>query len=475
MAKQDKHIDLYREGCETYAFVGGGKRHLLRLEDNTDLVTDVKREGVPVKPTNVKQEIKFMPRGRNDNLCYEVMKRIGSNVTVGSNVEHKMKIIVGDGVQVMRKRRNEQGKIVTEEVLEQEQPDIFAFLADNDYNQLRMELANDLFIFGEAYVEYVFNREEHPRLVQLKAKEATCSRVSQISEQTQRIEWHGYSAQWSGGGAADVVATPLLDRQYALADIKERMGLRPNRDGEVAAGRDRRFVHNLRINTPGRFYYERPYWWSVFRSGWYDFSTAIPILKRALIKNQMNIRYVVYIKKTFWDALYKEMGIYGMEKRQEQIAAKGEFLKSLEDFLAGEENAGKAFVSEFAYDKVGKGGAEKDVIIEQLTANKGGEYIDDSEEANNTICYAMGVHPSIIGASPGKSKTISGTEARELYIMEQAMMKYYQDLTLAPLYIAKAVNGWPADICFGVVNCQLTTLDKGSGAVKNAGIKPEGE
>lgn len=82
----------------------------------------------------------------------------------------------------------------------------------------------------------------------------------------------------------------------------------------------------------------------------------------------------------------------------------------------------------------------------------------------------MGVHPSIIGASPGKGKSINGTEARELFIIEQAMMRRYQDLTLAPLYIAKKMNGWPSDIYFEIVNCQLTTLDKGTGATKNIGM-----
>lgn len=106
---------------------------------------------------------------------------------------------------------------------------------------------------------------------------------------------------------------------------------------------------------------------------------------------------------------------------------------------------------------------------------KGGEYIEDSEEVSNTICYAMNVHPSIIGAAPGKGKSINGTEARELFNMEQALMKMYQDLTLEPLYVAKVMNGWPKDIHFSVTNCQLTTLDKGTGATKNTGLTPETE
>ena len=70
---------------------------------------------------------------------------------------------------------------------------------------------------------------------------------------------------------------------------------------------------------------------------------------------------------------------------------------------------------------------------------------------------------------------MNGTEARELFVISQALLKRCQELTLQPLYVAKAMNGWPKDIFFSVVNCQLTTLDKGTGAVKNTGLTPETE
>ena len=186
----------------------------------------------------------------------------------------------------------------------------------------------------------------------------------------------------------------------------------------------------------------------------------------------MTLRYVIYIKDTFWDKLYKAKGLTTDE---EKAQCREDFLKEMNDFLAGEENAGKAFVAEFRYDKI-KGFEDKDIIISALTNQQiGGEYIEDSEEVSNTICYAMGVHPSIIGASPGKGKSINGTEARELFTIEQALMKMYQDATLEPLYFAKAINDWPKDIYFSITNCQLTTLDQGTGAVKNTGLTLETE
>ena len=96
----------------------------------------------------------------------------------------------------------------------------------------------------------------------------------------------------------------------------------------------------------------------------------------------------------------------------------------------------------------------------------GGELLADLEEVSNILAYGMGVHPSLIGASPGKSKSINGTEARELFIIKQALLKPLRDRLLAPLYLVKAVNGWPDDLHFAVQNLELTTLDAGTGAVR---------
>lgn len=465
----EKNISLYKEGYSTYAVLKGGKEPV-KFNDNSDIVTDKETNAVPVVPKGMKEAIEFVPRGRNNNMMYDIMKKVGTNVTVGSNVEFKNKVIYGDGIMVFKKYRDkDSGKIVKEEVLPEEYPDIFEFIENSNYDQVRLEIANDLSIFYDSYVEYLFDRNTPPRLVQVKAKEAVCSRISKIDEKSRKSEWHGYSAEWNSGAPSDVIATPLLNRQCPLLDLKTRMGMTPNDDGKKETVKERNFIHNIRINTPGRFYYSRPYWWSVFASGWYDFSSAIPVYKKALIKNQMTIRYIIYIKDTFWDKLYKSNNL---TEEKDKTECRKNFLKEMNDFLSGEENAGKAFVTEFRYDKI-KGFEDKDIIITPLANEQiGGEYIEDSEEVSNTICYAMGVHPSIIGASPGKGKNINGTEARELFIIEQALMKMFQDATLEPLYFAKAMNGWPKEIYFAVTNCQLTTLDKGTGAVKNSGLTP---
>ena len=159
--KKNKTIGPAKHGYETYAVLRGNKK-LVKLMDSTDVVTDKENNSIPVICTNRKDVINFMPRGRNNNMMYDVMRKVGTNVTVGSNIEHKTKVILGDSVQVYRKKRNEHGKIIKEEVLEDEIPEIFEFMENNDYEQIRMEIADDLAIFNDAYIEYLFDRNGKP-------------------------------------------------------------------------------------------------------------------------------------------------------------------------------------------------------------------------------------------------------------------------------------------------------------------------
>lgn len=438
--------------------------------DTTDTIPDFDITGITVTPKGMNRLVEFMPRGGGNWLPLDIIRKSGKNVTVSSNLDFKTSIAYGEGVQVLRRYRGEDGKIHVDEVLRDEQPDVFDFLELNDINRFVMELINDLRIYNDAYVEYVFDRDDKShRLVQLRSREACYSLISKQNKKG-HSEWHGYCADWARKSDTETLATPLLDRNFPLYDLKSRMGMVPNENGKLQASGDRRFIQMLSLPTSGRFYYSRPYWWSVFDSGWYDFSNSIINFKKSILHNEMVPRHIVYVKEGFYERLYKDQHADNDDAKK---AVRRKFMNDLDSFLAGEENAGTSILSRFDYDKL-KGGEMKDILIEEIDdRKKGGDYIEDSEESSNVLCYGMGVHSSILGNSPGKSKTINGTEARELFTIQQALSKYLQQLVVQPLYYAKAMNDWPSDIEFAIANLQLTVLDANSGAVKQKGIKPD--
>jgi hypothetical protein len=75
----------------------------------------------------------------------------------------------------------------------------------------------------------------------------------------------------------------------------------------------------------------------------------------------------------------------------------------------------------------------------------------------------------LVGAAPGKGGNINGTEARELFMIKQALCKPWRDQILLPLYMAKAANKWDSNIEFRIANIALTTIDNGTGSVKQIG------
>ena len=140
MKQQQPSINLIMKGYDTYAVLKGGK-NVIKFSDNSDIATDKNPTPIEVAPKGEKNPIKWIPRGRNNHMPYDIMKKIGTNVTIGSNIEFKNKVVFGDSILVYRKYRDPKTrKIVKEEVLPYEQPEIFEFLENNNFNFVRMEL-----------------------------------------------------------------------------------------------------------------------------------------------------------------------------------------------------------------------------------------------------------------------------------------------------------------------------------------------
>lgn len=408
--------------------------------------------------------VEFVARGGSDNIPHEVMEKVQKNVTVGSNIGFNAKVLYGSGLLVVKREKDkETGEIKYVEQLPSDQPAIFEFIEDNNIVRQVQEICNDIACFGESYVELIFNLDR--KIAMTRHKDLCCSRVSKMNDKG-IIKYHGYSAKWNDDPSEDIVITPLLDSVAPINDIKIRLGQKADMRGKTVDKKENRLILQLSLPCPGRYYYARPYWWSIFESGWYDISQAIPALKKALLNNQMHIKYQVLINDSFWVDLFKAEGA---TDEKEKAKIRNKFYQDLNDYLAGQDAAGKALFSGFKYGNV-KGEEQRSIVINKIdTEVKGGDYIDDSEAVTNVICYSMGVHPSLVGATPGKGKSINGTEARELFTIKQSLCKPERDLITLPLYVAKAVNGWDQDIHFVIPNIMLTTLDNGTGAVKVIG------
>jgi hypothetical protein len=210
------------------------------------------------------------------------------------------------------------------------------------------------------------------------------------------------------------------------------------------------------LPSPGRRYYQKPPWYSLIESGWYDFAVTIPQLKKNIIQNQAVVKYIIALDKNYFPDIFLREKIIGEKAQNKRVE---EEYKMLNDFLTKMENNGKSIVTT---SKEGRDNKRFQNLTITAVENsiKSGEYTEDSEEVSNMMCYAMLIHPSLVGAAPGKNSTISGSEARELYLIKQAILKPFINRILKPFNVIKAVNGWSKHISFVIPNIELTTLDK---------------
>lgn len=391
------------------------------------------------------------PWGDDNTLPFKVLDMIEKNEVVSSNIQFNIQSAYGLGIKPMMKVRSKDGTVIGyKECTDQA---VLDFFEENDIDGYYLESITDMMTFFNVFPEIILSNDR-TKIASLRHLEASFSRWGAMGANDKQITKHLY-CDWEGGRAKkdQLTVTPVLARYRTLEDLKNRVS--DKNGGE-------RFVLQVSMPTPGRSYYANPWWWSIFRSGWYDISVMLPNYKKALLKNHLAVRYVIYISDKYWEDVLRLAKVPPGDVEKEKVA-KEEAVKGILDFLTGEDSKGGGMISTRRIMPGGSGKPFEDkyIQIEKVEATiKGGEFIEDAEEANNIISYAMGVHPNLNGATPGKGKgSLGGSDKRELFMIHQAKMRPFRDRLLKPLNLIKKFNGWPADLEFVTPEYEFPTLD----------------
>lgn len=431
-----------------------GTKAAVTVSNSSDMFAEPESRPLPIR-VNAKSYRGVVPWGSDNDRPANIITKVGKNPVLSSGMLFNIQMGYGSGI-VAGRWSYEGGKHVFTPVTDN--ADVNRFFEENDINGYLLEQLTDMNFFFNIFPEIILSQDK--KIVQLSSKEAAFSRWEEMNEKG-IIENHFYSAYWNPNDPKKTVVTPVLNRHNPLRDLRVRMGVEKDINGKTVTKPDNyRFIVPVNFPTPGRSYYQKPYWYAVIESGWYDYAQKIPEFKNALMDNQMTIKYHVELSSDYFTKIFAEEGIDTDEKKKARI--KKEY-DNLNAFLSNTKNTGKSVISFVSYSPDGK--ELRRMKITPIENNfKGGEYVEDSEEASNILSYGIGVHPSLIGSSPGKSKTINGTEARELFIIKQALMRPLRDRLLMPLYLVKNFNGWDSTLAFDIPNIELTTLDTGTGS-----------
>ena len=144
----------------------------------------------PTIPKGKQYPIDFYPWGANNDLPSHLIKNSYKNNVLASNLEFNAHMGYGDGIQVVRKERNDKGDIVATPLLRADAPEIFDFLRDNNINLLLQELIHDNTLLHNGFVELIMNRKGD-QVTRILHKEAAYSRISVMDEKTNKSEYHG--------------------------------------------------------------------------------------------------------------------------------------------------------------------------------------------------------------------------------------------------------------------------------------------
>jgi hypothetical protein len=410
------------------------------ITDDTKRIFDYEE----VKPVDAKKGFRgYVPWGEDNEQPLQILEKIRDDEVMSSNMWFNISTGYGRGFKVT----NSDESPVTDE-------NIKKFFRRNNMTKLWLEQFTDIKHFYFSVLVIILDTEGK-QIVKIRHKEAVNCRFETCDPETGNIE-HVFYANWKDKPKDDEIeAIQLLDMDDPITDLLVRLGIEPNDEGETQEQTtERKFAIVNRIPTAGEKYYPFPYYCSTFNSGWAKLKAMIPVAKIAKMMNGMVIKYLIELHKDYFHKLYDSEGITDPTKKKERRKLE---IENIKGFLSGIDNQNKSWFSTYYIDPNGK--EQKMVRIERLDKDKeGGDYIEDSEEAANIVSYAMGVHPSLIGSSPGKNKSINGTEARELFTMKQALERPTRDIMIAPYYLLNEVNKW--DLEYDIPDLMLTTLDQ---------------
>ena len=398
----------------------------------------------------------YVPFGADNMLPYRIKEILLGNMITAQCQHFNIMSCYGGGLRF----------VTREDYKDTHDQDIRDFCLHNSLTECFLEQSTSMKFFFFTVTCVILSRDGS-RIVQVRNKDAAYCRFEYApSTKSGKIE-HVFFGDFRMGrfNEKDIEVIPMLDFCDPLGDLEVRMGRRPDPDTGLKRKptKQRKFAILSCMPTPGRSYYPTPYWASAFKDAWLDIYRLIGISKRFMIKNTSAPRIQIEVHEDYWDNVCDNELIEDPLKRKMR---KEQEKQNIIDFVCGVENAGKALVSGYYVDPNGKECRMVRICtISDSEKKEGGNWSDDMQEAANALCFAFGVHPNLVGATPGKSQmNNSGSDKRELFTLKQAIEKAFHDVMAKPYHVILHYNGWDELYTVDVPMIQLTTLDENKDA-----------
>lgn len=300
--------------------------------------------------------------------------------------------------------------------------------------------------------------EWNPKIVTLGFIPSVCARMEEMDERL-RMNFVYYAEKWRKDTTAelemkDVVAYPALMPENMLPELRRQVMKNRNR---APRNRPTWFCCPTSYPSVDKPYYPVPAWWSIFPSRTYEYATTLITDKAVARQNATMWGKMIFINSEYLRAICDEQDATTQEQVEE---VRQGIYRRVNDFLRRRENNGKTIMLDSFVGPDGKTMQKAVEIVDVPGTTEAKELKDELEEISSIIFFAIGVHPALIGAVPGKSGSTGGTYQRELQLLKQNQLSPRQRIYLQFLKNVYTFNGWDPHGELVIRQQVLTTLDR---------------
>ena len=360
------------------------------------------------------------------------------------------------------------------------------FLENNDLMQTYLDLAGDMALMSQCFVELQLNQrllDENgnavptaqwtPKVIGLKHRSIFTTRLERMDE-NYRINYAYVSNQWLDPTQyvgvqkeedRKIAAIPYLPTTSAVKDLQRKV--REARQKNVSRKkRPTRFIMSPR--DFGGPYYADALWHSIFAGSIFEYAFTIVDDRLTRKRNSNIIGRVIYIHQDYISRLYQQQG---EKKKKTQGEIQNEIFTSINTWLSNPDNAGQALISSAFTGSDGKEHKAWEIVeIETKANDQANADKTELQEISSIIFFAMGLDAKLIGNTPGDTASSGGTDLRERFLVKQIQFAPLQQLMIRPLEVLSRFNDWDEHLVWQIDREVLTTLDNSkTGVAKQEG------
>ena len=360
------------------------------------------------------------------------------------------------------------------------------FLENNDLMQTFLDLAGDMALMSQCFVELQLNQRSldengkavptaqwTPKVIGLKHRSIFTTRLERMDE-NYRINYAYVSNQWLDPTQyvgvqkeedRKIAAIPYLPTTSAVKDLQRK--IREARQKQVSRKkRPTRFIMSPR--DFGGPYYADALWHSIFAGSIFEYAFTIVDDRLTRKRNSNIIGRVIYIHQDYISKLYQQQG----EQKKKTIGEiQNEIFTSINTWLSNPDNAGQALISSAFTGSDGKEHKAWEIVeIETKANDQANADKTELQEISSIIFFAMGLDAKLIGNTPGDTASSGGTDLRERFLVKQIQFAPLQQLMIRPLEVLSRFNDWDEHLVWQIDREVLTTLDNSkTGVAKQEG------